>query len=173
MVIFIASESMFFAGLFAAYYTLRSIDHPWPSPGVHLDMAEGIAMTVILVLSSVPAHLASVSLRRQDFGAMQRWLTVTVLMGAVFLGLKVHDWYSSGITIATDAYGSLFFGLTGFHALHMLVGLVMLSGVTVKGALGGYRGGRHAQAGAEATVYYWHFVDAIWLGVFTTIWLVR
>lgn len=174
MVIFIASEAMFFAGLFAAYYTLRSLTPLWPPRGVtfsSLGMVEAVIATVILVTSSIPAHLSMLRLRQKDFGAMRRWVLLTILMGVLFLGWKFHEWSATEFSVSSHAYGTMFFSLTGFHALHMVVGLILLSGVAVRISQGAYRGGHHA--GPEAAVYYWHFVDAVWIGVFTTIYLVR
>ncbi len=174
MVIFIASEAMFFAGLFAAYYTLRSLTPLWPPRGVTFSsfgMVQAMIATVILVTSSIPAHLSMLRLRQKDFGAMRRWVLLTILMGVVFLGWKFHEWSVTEFSISSHAYGTMFFSLTGFHALHMVVGLILLSAVAVRVSQGAYRGGYHA--GPEAAVYYWHFVDAVWIGVFTTIYLVR
>ncbi len=173
MLLFIASETMFFGGLFGTYFTLRTTASPWPGRGISLAMPEPIAMTVVLLLSSIPAHGAMRALRRHDFEAVQRRLVLTMLMGAAFLGLKVDDWATAGFTIASHVYGTVFYALTGFHALHMLVGLALLGGVAVKASLGAYRGGPEAEAGPEAAVYYWHFVDAVRAGVFSTIYLIR
>jgi cytochrome c oxidase subunit III len=174
MVIFIASETMFFAGLFAAYYTLRGLTSPWPPRGVTftpLEMGQAVVATGILVASSLPAHLSMLSLRRENFGLMRRWVLLTILMGVLFLGWKVHEWSGAAFAISSHAYGTIFFALTGFHALHMAVGLVLLCAVAVRVSQGAYRNGDHA--GPEAAVYYWHFVDAVWIGVFATIYLVR
>ncbi len=174
MVIFIASETMFFAGLFAAYYTLRTLSSPWPPSGVafsSVEMGQAVAATGVLVGSSLPAHLSILSLRRGNFDAMRRWILLTILMGVLFLGWKFHEWAGAAFSISTHAYGTIFFTLSGFHALHMVVGLVLLSAVALRITQGAYRRGDHA--GPEAAVYYWHFVDAVWIGVFTTIYLVR
>jgi cytochrome c oxidase subunit 3 len=176
MVIFIASETVFFGGLFAAYYLLRSENPVWPpasaaeifKPGPFL---QAIVASVILWSSSLPAHVAGVSLRREDFPAMRRWVWLTIVMGCVFLLWKFTEWSRAPFAINSHAYGTMFFTLTGFHALHLVVGLILLGGVLVRLAQDAYRGGNHA--GPEAVLYYCHFVDAVWLGVFTTIYLVR
>lgn len=174
MVIFIASETMFFAGLFAAYYSLRSLTVPWPPRGVTftpVEMGAASVATVVLVASSLPAHLSMLSLRRHNFEAMRRWVLLTIVMGVLFLSWKVHEWSTAVFSLSSHAYGTIFFSLTGFHALHMAVGLVLLSAVSVRVSQGAYRGGDHA--GPEAAVYYWHFVDAVWIGVFASIYVVR
>jgi len=181
MVLFLASETMFFGALFGAYFTLRGEAAAWPPAGVHLDLAEMLVATVILLASSVPAHLAAHALRAGGFGATVRYLVLTAVMGLAFLGIKIHDWLTAGFTPASHAYGTMFFALTGFHALHMAVGILLLLGLAAKVAGGTYgpvpgrpaRPARIESGGPDAVVYYWHFVDAVWLGVFSTIWLLR
>jgi cytochrome c oxidase subunit 3 len=176
MVIFISSEMMFFGGLFAAYFFLRSATAGWPPPGTEgafTPEAMRLAVIASLVLwsSSVPAHLSTQALRGGDFPGMRRWLLLTIGMGILFLIWKVYDWLTAGFSVSSHAYGTIFFALTGFHALHMAVGLILLGGVVARIAQGAYRHGDHA--GPEAVTYYWHFVDAVWLGVFTTVFIIR
>ena len=175
MVLFIASETMFFGALFGAYFTLRGEAAVWPPAGVHLDLAEMGLATAILLGSSIPAHLAAHALRARHTAAAVRHLVLTAAMGLAFLGLKVHDWLTAGFTVASHAYGTIFFTLTGFHALHMVVGIILLLGLAAKVAAGAYRarGPGPGTGGPEAVIYYWHFVDAVWIAVFSTIWLIR
>jgi cytochrome c oxidase subunit III len=176
MVLFIASEIVFFGSLFAAYYTLRGGASVWPPPDALAALApqarlQAIAASLVLWGSSVPVHLAVLSMRRRDGAAMRGWLLLTIGMGIVFMGWKVSEWASSPFSVSAHAYGTIFFALTGFHALHLLIGLILLSGVVARIAQGAYREGD--QSGPEAVAYYWHFVDAVWVGVFATIYLVR
>jgi len=175
MVLFIASETMFFGALFGAYFTLRSEAAVWPPAGVHLALAEMALATAILLGSSIPAHLAVHALRAGHAAAAVRHLVLTATMGVVFLGLKLHDWLTAGFTVASHAYGTIFFTLTGFHALHMAVGIILLLGLAAKVAGGAYRarGPGGGTGGPDAVIYYWHFVDAVWIAVFSTIWLIR
>jgi len=189
MVLFIASETMFFGALFGAYFTLRSEAAVWPPGGVRLDLAEMSLATAILLASSVPAHLAAHALRAGASAAAVRRLVLTAAMGLAFLGLKLHDWLTAGFTVASHAYGTIFFTLTGFHALHMVVGIILLLGLAAKVADGAYaavpadlpadsppatmKSKRPATGGPDAVIYYWHFVDAVWIAVFSTIWLIR
>jgi heme/copper-type cytochrome/quinol oxidase subunit 3 len=175
MVLFIASETMFFGALFGAYFTLRGEAVVWPPAGVHLDLAEMGLATAILLGSSIPAHLAAHALRAGHRAAAVRRLVLTAVMGLVFLGLKLHDWLSAGFTVSSHAYGTIFFTLTGFHALHMVVGIILLLGLAVKVAGGAYRAldPGDGTGGPDAVIYYWHFVDAVWIAVFSTIWLIR
>lgn len=176
MVLFIASEIIFFGSLFAAYYTLRSVTSVWPPPDALTAFApparlQATAASLVLWGSSVPVHLATQSMRRRDLAAMRGWLLLTIGMGIVFMGWKFSEWTWSPFSVSTHAYGTIFFALTGFHALHLLVGLILLSGVVARIAQGAYREGD--RSGPEAVAYYWHFVDAVWVGVFATIYLVR
>lgn len=195
VIIFIASETMFFGALLGAYYTLRSIAPVWPPADVRLTDVEMAVATVILLASSVPAHFAVHALRRGKPGVAVRRLTLTALMGCVFLVLKIHDWLTAGFSISSHAYGTIFFTLTGFHGLHMAVGIVLLIGLALKIAAGEYnteiqsaappapearvarrqeRVARQPESGGpDAVVYYWHFVDAVWIAVFSSIWLIR
>jgi cytochrome c oxidase subunit III len=176
MVLFIASEIIFFGSLFAAYFSLRSVASFWPPPGALSILAptplrQATVASFVLWGSSVPAHLATLCLRRRDVAAMRRWILLTIGMGIAFLGWKFSEWAASPFSVSTHAYGTIFFALTGFHALHLLVGLALLAGVVARIAQGAYRTGD--LSGPEAVVYYWHFVDAVWVGVFATIYLVR
>jgi cytochrome c oxidase subunit 3 len=176
MVLFIASEIIFFGSLFAAYFSLRSVASVWPPAGALAIVApipfrQAIVASCVLWASSVPAHLATLSLRGGNFAATRRWLLLTIGMGVAFLGWKFTEWAASPFSVSTHAYGTIFFALTGFHALHLLVGVILLAGVLARVAQGAYRTGD--RSGAEAVAYYWHFVDAVWVAVFATIYLVR
>jgi cytochrome c oxidase subunit 3 len=102
---------------------------------------------------------------------MRRWIVLTFLMGATFLGFEMHEWLTETFTIATNSYGSMFYALTGFHGLHVFAGLMIMLVVLGRAATGAYDAERHA--GVEALTYYWHFVDVVWVGVFLTIFVVR
>lgn len=175
MVLFIASETMFFGALFGAYFTLRGEAAVWPPAGVRLDLGEMGLATAVLLASSIPAHLAGHALRAGRTAAAVRRLVLTAVMGLVFLGLKLHDWLTAGFTVSSHAYGTIFFTLTGFHAMHMVVGIILLLGLAAKVAGGVYRAQSPGAGtgGPEAVIYYWHFVDAVWIAVFSTIWLIR
>jgi cytochrome c oxidase subunit III len=195
VIIFIASETMFFGAFLGAYYTLRSITSVWPPSDVHLTDTEMAVATAILLASSLPAHFAVHALRQGKPGTAVRRLILTAVMGCVFLLLKIHDWLTSGFSISSHAYGTIFFTLTGFHALHMAVGIILLLGLAMKigagdfshqfppgapgppAVLGERRFERIARqpesGGPDAVVYYWHFVDAVWIAVFSSIWIIR
>ncbi len=175
MILFIASEMMFFGSLFGAYYTLRAASPEWPPPGTPpAKVGLGIALTVVLLLSSVTQHFVMINARRNNAKAVVRWLTGTILLGVLFLLGEGSEWVSDifheGFTVNTNPFGTLFFTITGFHGLHLFVGLIILY-------IGHARAARAATTGEkigpmEAATYYWHFVDAVWLVVVTSLFFI-
>ena len=161
---------MFFAGLFAAYFTLRSINDPWPPDGIHLATARTAVATVVLVASSGTIHLAVVAARREDRRAAASWLGVTSLMGALFLANLVSEYVEADFNIDDNAYASIFYLLTGFHGLHVLGGLIFMGAVAA--AIAG-RSRAPTFETVEVCGYYWHFVDVVWVFMFVTIYLVK
>ncbi len=171
VILFLASELMFFAAWFAAYFDLRGQARQWPPPGVHLDPLEPGIGTVLLGISSVLVIAAMHAIRRARYGAARGTLAAAVACGVAFLGLTAHEWSTNGYTFATHAYGSLHYGVTGFHALHVTAGLFLLTLL----AIGVRKPAFHGQdfAGAEAIGYYWHFVFIVWAGIYALLWFVR
>jgi cytochrome c oxidase subunit III len=170
VVVWLASELMFFAGLFAAYFTLRSINDPWPPAGADLPVARTAVATVVLVASSGVMHLAVVAAKRGDSRAACRWLGVTALMGAVFLGNQVLEYAEAPFRIDEHSYGSAFYLMTGFHGLHVMGGLVFIGAVA---AVIAGRSRAPTPMTVEVCAYYWHFVDVVWVAMFATVYLLR
>jgi cytochrome c oxidase subunit III len=170
VVVWLASELMFFAGLFAAYFTLRSVADEWPPDGVELATARTAVATVVLVLSSGTMHLAVEAARHEDRRRAIRWLVVTVVMGLVFLSNQAWEYAEAPFQIDDHAYGSIFYLMTGFHGLHVIGGLVFMGAVMAAVA-----GRSRAPVGqtVEVCAYYWHFVDVVWVAMFTTIYVLR
>ena len=171
IVLFLGSELMFFASLFGMYFTLRAQNGPgWVSPDVNLDTYR-TAFTVVLVLSSFTMQHAVNRLKAGDPAGMRRWIWISFLMGIVFLGGQVNEWISLPFRIHTDSYGSAFYAMTGFHGLHVLAGLLLMIVILGRAARGAYT--PHEHAGVEVATYYWHFVDVVWIGLFTVLFVVR
>jgi cytochrome c oxidase subunit 3 len=180
MILFIASEVMFFAGLFAAYFNVRLTSPHWP-PLVNEQEAEAFnlhtpehlvvagTLTAILVLSSVTMQLGIWAIRRGDRKAFLRATAITLVLGVIFLVGQVWDYTQLEFGITDTAFGSTFYTLTGFHGAHVLGGAVMLSVVLYRG-LAGQFSARHHDA-VEATSLYWHFVDVVWIALFSTLYL--
>ncbi|MCU1357671.1 MAG: cytochrome c oxidase subunit [Acidimicrobiales bacterium] len=169
MVVWLASELMFFSGLFAAWFTLRANATKWPPAGVELATARTAVATAVLLSSSFTMHLAVAAANRDDRARSVRWLVVTVAMGAVFLGNQAWEYAVAPFHIGSHAYGSIFYLMTGFHGLHVLGGLVFL--LTIAGVVGG-RSKAPAARTVEMAAAYWHFVDAVWVAMFTVVYLI-
>jgi cytochrome c oxidase subunit 3 len=170
-VAFLSSELMFFGGLFAAYFTLRAVSASWPPVGVSLDALEPAIATALLVISSFTMQRSLTRAREGDVDGMRRWIGVTLLLGVLFLSSQVRTWLAADFGVSTNAYGTMFFGMTGFHALHVAAGLVLMLVVLGRAAQGAYRDGR--LGGLESVTYYWHFVDVVWIALFATIYLIK
>ena len=186
-IVWLASELMFFAGLFAMYFTIRSVSADlWAQKTVDLNVPFAAFNTLLLVISSVWCQLgvfkaergqparAGTILQVRQWG-MREWYVLTYIFGALFISGQMLEYASlvrDGVTIASDAYGSVFYLTTGFHALHVTGGLIAL--LLIIGRTFTTRRYTHAQAtGAIVTSYYWHFVDVIWLALFFTIYLLK
>jgi cytochrome c oxidase subunit III len=170
IVLFLGSELMFFSSLFGTYYTLRAQNSLWTPSDVKVD-AVRLLSTSILIASSGTMQMAAHRIKQGRPASMKRWIWLTLLMGATFLGFQAHEWMTSTFHISTDAYGSMFFAMTGFHGLHVFAGLVIMLVILGRAAAGAYSA--HEHAGVEVATYYWHFVDIVWIGLFTTIFVVR
>jgi len=171
VVVWLSSELMFFGGLFAAYYTLRSVDGDWPPAGVELDTVRALIFTGVLLASSVTMHLATLAAEHGDRRQALRWLFVTFVLGLAFVANLALEWAGNDFTLTDHAYGSVYYLLTGFHGLHLVAGLGLMIAAAV--AVSGTKS--HVPLGSTFTVsaYYWHFVDAVWIFVFLTIFVVR
>ena len=174
---FLAQELMFFAGLFAMYFTSRAngmTAGDWENQTEHLNVMFGLIITIVLVLSSVTSQMGVFAAERGDVYGLRRWFGITIALGVVFLGLFAFEWYemvSHGVTPQASVYGSVFYIITGFHMAHVTAGIIAFIVVMMRVAKSKFT---PAQAtAAMATSYYWHFVDVIWIGVFVTLYLVQ
>jgi|SRR5215467_3908070 len=185
MIFFITSEALIFANLIAAYLYLE-VRYPgvvqngsWTLPNgdplLALDPYAGILIlnTLILFSSSIPARLFGRALARGDQRAMARYLLLTAIMGAIFVslqfGVEYTHFISLGFTPQTNIFGSAFFTLTGFHGLHVTVGVIFLLICFFRTLRGDFTAKRHFAI--EAAEMYWHFVDGVWVAVFTVVYL--
>lgn len=184
-IVWLGSEVMFFAGLFAIYFTLRSTSPElWESRVPLLDLPFAAVNTTILVLSSVTAQFGVFAAERLQARAtgwkptqwgMIEWFFLTYVMGAIFVAGQVYEYamlVSEGLTLASDAYGSAFFLTTGFHGLHVTGGLIAF--LLVIGRAYAVKNFTHREATSAIVVsYYWHFVDVVWIGLFLVIYVLR
>jgi cytochrome c oxidase subunit 3 len=177
MLLFITSEVMFFAGLFAAYFASRAAVAPWP-PGEFEHTLEAFGpvfpATIMLVASSFTCQIGVNAIRRDDRTGFVRAIGITLVLGIVFLLIQAFDYgllYSEGLTLAAGPYGTTYYTLTGFHGAHVFGGVIMLSVILYRGMAGQFSS-RHHDA-VEATSIYWHFVDVVWIGLYTTLYWLR
>lgn len=169
--VWLASELMFFGGLFASYFTIRAATPVWPPPGVHLEVVRDGIFTAILVASSFTMQLGARHLEKSNRPLARRWIILTIVLGSVFLANQLLEWFSLDFTATTDAYGSLFFSMTGFHGLHVLLGLAVMVGLL--GRIVGPGPDPGDGPAAEVITFYWHFVDIVWLALFAIIFLLQ
>jgi len=171
VVVWLASELMFFSGLFAAYFTLRAGNRPWPPPDVELATARTAIATVILVASSFVMHLAVVAAAQGRRAAAVQWLGITALMGVAFLSNQVLEYVQAPFSISSHAYGSIFYLMTGFHGLHVIGGLGFMAAVAA--AISGRTSRAPAHSTVQVCAYYWHFVDGVWVAMFLTMYVLK
>ncbi|GAA2024066.1 heme-copper oxidase subunit III [Pseudokineococcus marinus] len=186
-IVWLSSELMFFAGLFAMYFTIRAAAPGlWAEDAPLLDGQFAAINTGILVSSSVTCQLGVFAAERfqpHRLGGhlnvarwgMVEWYVVTFVMGSMFIAGQVWEYatlVSEGITISSTAYGSVFYLATGFHGLHVTGGLIAFC-VIIARAFAARRFGHHEATAAIVTSYYWHFVDVVWVGLFFVIYIIR
>ena len=174
MVLFIASEVMFFGGLFATYFNGRASVGPgnWHAPeGGHLDLPLAAVLTAILVASSFTMQFGVWAIRRGDQGQLRLWTTITLGLGILFLAGQLYDYSTLGFGIADGVFGTVFYTLTGFHGAHVFGGVVGLTILLARATRGQFSARNHVAV--EAVSVYWHFVDVVWIAVFSTIYLLR
>ena len=174
VILFVASECVFFAALFGAYFTVRAQAAVWPPPGIEEGLKAlplpAIA-TAFLITSSFTMQAAIFAIRRGDQRTMMRMLKITLLLGAVFLGMQGYDYATLGFSIHDTVYGTTFFTMTGFHGAHVAGGLVFIYLMLARGWSGQLT--RENHYALEGAAIYWHFVDIVWIGLFTTLYIVK
>ena len=170
MFLFIASEVMLFGSFFTAYFFIRVVNHePWPPPPFHLPVFVAFVNTAILVTSSFTMHWALQSIKRGNRAGLQAGLALTSLMGLTFLLTQLLEYARIGFTPHDTAFGTVFFCLTGLHGAHVFVGLSILLFMTIRAFRGHFSPEHHH--GVEIGGIYWHFVDVMWIIVFTTVYI--
>src|SRR5690242_6260494 len=189
-IIWLSSELMFFAALFASYFTIRAVSSEpgglWDTNTALLNVPFASVNTTILVLSSLTCQLGVFAAERGQVGrtgallnmklwGLREWFVLTYIMGAIFIGGQAFEYTElihEGITIPASAYGTMFYLTTGFHGLHVTGGLIAF--LFVLGRTLVARRFTHEQAVTAIVVsYYWHFVDVVWIGLFATIYLIK
>jgi heme/copper-type cytochrome/quinol oxidase subunit 3 len=169
MILLIATEGALFAYLLFSYFYLASMaTGPWPPDGPP-SLKLVLPNSVILLLSSGTMYWAESGIKRGGATRLRIGLIVTLVLGLIFLSIQGIEYSKKAFTPATDAYGSLFFTITGFHGAHVAVGLLMIAVITSRAFLGHFGQGRHDAV--TNVSWYWHFVDLVWLSVFSSLYL--
>ena len=170
VIVWLSSELMFFAGLFAAYFTLKSANDVWPTPDAHLEVLRAGVFTAVLVASSFTMHRSVQAAEHGRRTDALRWLAATVVLGLVFVLNQLAEYATLDFQLDTDAYGTIFWLLTGFHWLHVVAGLILMLAL----ARLSWPGSRAPLAVHHQVVgYYWHFVDVVWIAVYATVYLIQ
>jgi cytochrome c oxidase subunit 3 len=170
MLLFIISEVMVFGAFFTAYFFIRVVaGEPWPAEGMELPKLIAGVNTAILVSSSFTMHWALESVKSDNRFGLQAGMLTTFLLGTTFLFVQINEYVHVGFSPQDSAQGTIFYSLTGLHGAHVFIGLTLLAMVTVRAFRGHFSSAEHH--GVEVPGIYWHFVDIMWIIVFTTVYI--
>ena len=170
MLLFIASEIMVFGSFFTAYFFIRVVnENAWPPEGTELPVFVAGVNTAILVTSSFTMHWALQSIKRGNRAGLQAGMVLTFALGLVFLLTQAREYSRVGFAPHDNSFGTIFYGLTGLHGAHVFVGLTLLLMVTIRAFRGHFSPEHHH--GVEIPGIYWHFVDVMWIVVYSTIYI--
>jgi cytochrome c oxidase subunit III len=170
ILLFIVSEAMLFGSFFTAYFFIRAVQGgAWPPAPFSFPVNVAAMNTAILLTSSFTVHYALHSIKRGNRTGLQVGLATTFLMGAVFLGTQINEYFKAGFSIHDGSFASVFYGLTGLHGAHVFVGLTLLAIMNIRALRGHFT--PEAHMGVECAGIYWHFVDIMWIIVFMTVYI--
>ena len=171
LIVFLVAEGMIFLGMFGAYLAFRSVLPTWPPEGTHrLELLLPGLNTILLISSSFVMHNADTAVKKNDVKGMQTWLAITAAMGAIFLVGQLYEYSHLEFTLTTNLFASAFYVLTGFHGLHVFIGVSAILAVLWRSrTVGHYSSEKHF--GVEAAEIYWHFVDVVWIILFGLLYL--
>jgi cytochrome c oxidase subunit III len=167
---FLLSESLMFGALFAVYLIFRGGAAQWPPEGTEVELLLPAINTIILVSSSFVIHLGDTAVKRNDIPGLRKWYGITALMGAIFLVGQVYEYMNLGYGLSTNVFSNCFYLMTGFHGLHVFLGILLILGVLWRSRREGHYS-EHKHTGVEMAEIYWHFVDIIWIVLFALIYI--
>ncbi len=174
MWVFLVSEVMFFTALIGSYIILRwGTGAQWPEPRSVLAIPITALNTFILICSSVSMVKAYAAATRDDQAGLKKWLVTTVIGGATFVSVQAFEYHhliEKGFLPSSGLFGSTFYTMTGFHGFHVTCGVISMIWVTIRAFRGKYAGGNYR--GVETIGLYWHFVDLVWIILFTIVYLI-
>jgi cytochrome c oxidase subunit III len=170
MLLFIISEVMVFGAFFTAYFFIRIAQgNPWPAHGTTLPVQVAGVNTAILVSSSFTIHWAQTAIARGNRFGLKAGMLITFLLGCTFLFVQINEYANIGFAPQDAAQQTIFYSLTGLHGAHVFIGLCALAMVTIRSFRGHYSPEEHR--GMEVPGIYWHFVDIMWIIVYTTVYI--
>ncbi len=170
LITFLCSEGLMFVGFFTVFLVYRAAAAAWPPEETEVELLLPAINTVILVSSSFVIHLGDTAIKKGDVAGLRKWYIITALMGATFLAGQVYEYMSLGYGLTTNLFSNCFYLTTGFHGLHVFIGLILILGVLWRSRREGHYGTEH-HVGVEMAEIYWHFVDVIWIVLFTLIYI--
>jgi cytochrome c oxidase subunit III len=171
MLLFIISEVMVFGAFFTAYFFIRVAQgDPWPAHGTTLPVAVAGVNTAILMSSSFTLHWAEAAIKRGNRFGLKAGILTTFLLGCAFLFIQINEYANIGFAPQDQAQATIFYSLTGLHGAHVFIGLLLLLIVTIRAFRGHYSAEQHR--GVEIPGIYWHFVDIMWIVVYTTVYII-
>jgi cytochrome c oxidase subunit III len=173
ILLFIVSEVMLFGSFFASYFFLRVVVNPttWPPHPFELPVAVAGMNTAILISSSFTIHYALEGIRKGNKQAMKLGLVLTWILGLTFLFVQINEYVHLGFSSRTEAFGTIFYSLTGLHGAHVFIGLCLLTAATIRAFRGHFDKDPEKHLGVEVPGIYWHFVDIMWIVVFFTVYV--
>ncbi|MGB3202816.1 MAG: heme-copper oxidase subunit III [Nodosilinea sp.] len=170
LITFLASEFLMFAGFFAVFLVFRGSNAEWPPKETEVELLLPAVNTLILVSSSWVINLGTKAIKNDDLAGMRKWFGITVAMGAVFLVGQVYEYMNLGYGLKTNLFSNCFYLTTGFHGAHVFIGLVLILGVLWRSRRADHYSSL-AHTGPEMAEIYWHFVDVVWIVLFSLIYL--
>jgi len=171
LLVFLASEFLMFGGFFATFLVFRSTIAEWPPAGTEVELLLPAINTVILVSSSLVINLGTKAIKQNDLAGMRKWFGITAAMGAVFLVGQIYEYLSLGYGLQTNLFSNCFYLMTGFHGVHVFIGLLLILGVLWRSRRGKGHYNDVTHVGPEMAEVYWHFVDVVWIVLFTLIYI--
>lgn len=173
LIVFLGAESMIFAGLFIAYLTFRLVSPEWPPAGTpRLELLLPGINTAILIASSFVIHKGDTAVKKNDMNGLRIWFSATIVMGTIFLLGQLYEYSNLEFGLKTNLFASTFYVLTGFHGLHVFIGLLLMLSVLWRARKAEHYSSEH-HFGVEATEIYWHFVDVVWIILFGMLYLLH
>lgn len=171
LIVFLVAEGMIFLGMFGAYAAFRATLPAWPPEGTpELELLLPGVNTIILISSSFVIHNADTAIKKNDVKGMRTWLAITAAMGAIFLAGQLYEYSNLEFGLTTNLFASAFYVLTGFHGLHVTVGVLAILAVLWRSRTADHYSKEH-HFGVEAAEIYWHFVDVVWIILFGLLYL--